>query len=47
MVIEVFGNVFGELKARTSFLRKRELIIGGKLTTQWFHPVLKTEYDGK
>ena len=48
MVIEVFGNVFGEFKARTSNLRKRELILGGKLTTpgHWFHPV-KTKYVGK
>ena len=46
MVIEVFGNVFGEFKARTSNLRKRELVLGGKLTTRWFHPV-KTKYDGK
>ena len=31
MVIEVFGNVFGEVKAtRTSNLRKRELILGRK-----------------
>ena len=52
MVIEVIDNVFGEVMARTSNLRKRELInkLGGKLTTQgqglWFQPV-KTKYDGK
>ena len=50
MVIEVIGNVFGEVMARTSNLRKREHKLGGKLTTQgqghWFHPV-KTKYDGK
>ena len=50
MVIEVNGNVFGEIKARTSNLRKRELKLGGKLTIEgqghWFHSV-KTKYDGK
>ena len=50
MVIEVIGNVFGEAMARMSNLRKRDLKLGGKLTTQgqelWFHPV-KTKYDGK
>ena len=50
MVMEVIGNVFGEAMARMSNLRKRDLKLGGKLTTQgqglWFHPV-KTKYDGK
>ena len=50
MVIEVIGNVFGEVMARTSNLRKRELKLGGKLTIEgqgyWFHSV-KTKYDGK
>ena len=48
MVIEVIDNVIGEVMARTSNLRKRELKLGVKLTTQghWFHPV-KTKYDGK
>ena len=50
MVIEVTENVFGELMTRMSNLRKRELKLGGKLTTEgeghWFHPV-KTKYDGK
>ena len=50
MVIKVIDNVFGEVMARTSNLRKRELRLGGKLTTQgqglWFQPV-KTKHDGK
>ena len=50
MVVEVIGNVFGEVKAKTSNIRKRELKLGGKLTTQgqghWFHPE-KTKYEGK
>ena len=52
MVIEVIFNVFGEVMARTSnFLKKRELKLGGKLTTvegqrHWFHPV-KTKNDSK
>ena len=51
MVIEVTGNVFGEVMTRTSNLRKRELkLVGGKLTTEGqrhsFHPV-KTKYVGK
>ena len=51
MVIEVTENVFGEVMARTSNLRKRELKLGGKLTSSqghghWFHPV-KTKYEGK
>ena len=52
MIIEVIDNVFGEVMARTSNLRKRERELGGKLTNKrqghssWFHPV-KTKYDGK
>ena len=53
MVIEVTDSVIGEITARfarTSNLRKRDLKLGGKLTTQgqghWFHPA-KTKYDGK
>ena len=52
MVIEVTENVFGEVMARTSNLRKRELKLGGKLTSQGhghsFHPSpVKIKYEGK
>ena len=50
MVIEVTANVMGELSTRTSKLRKRELELGERLTTDgqghWIHPV-KTKIDGK
>jgi hypothetical protein len=51
MVIEVRGNIFEELiMIRTSKLRKIELKLGGKPTTEghrhWIHPV-KTKNDGK
>ena len=52
MVIEVIDNEIGEVKARTSKLRKIELKLGGKLTTEakghwfWIQPI-KTRYDGK
>ena len=48
MVVEVIDNVIGEVTARTSNLRKKELKLGGKPTIEgqehWFHPV---KYDGK
>ena len=50
MVIEVTDDVFREITTRMSNLRKKEIKLGGKLTTEgqghWFHPE-KTKYDGK
>ena len=50
MVIEVMVNVIREVMTRTSKFRKRELKLGGRLTTEcqrnWVYPV-KTKNDDR